>query len=72
MEEKEELISTLQDETYKHNLIFNSTDEAMVVIDTEEKIIFFNKSAERMTEVPIADAIGKHIVDVIPKSQLPR
>lgn len=72
MEEKEELISTLQDETYKHNLIFNSTDEAMVVIDTEEKIIFFNKSAERMTEVPIADAIGKHILDVIPKSQLPR
>ncbi|MEK5523456.1 sigma-54-dependent Fis family transcriptional regulator [Heyndrickxia sp. FSL W8-0423] len=72
MEEKEELISTLQDETYKHNLIFNSTDEAMVVIDTEEKIIFFNKSAERMTEVPIIDAIGKHILDVIPKSQLPR
>lgn len=72
MEEKEKLISTLQDETYKHNLIFNSTDEAMVVIDTEEKIIFFNKSAERMTEVPITKAIGKHIIDVIPKSQLPR
>ncbi|MGE6258959.1 sigma 54-interacting transcriptional regulator [Heyndrickxia sporothermodurans] len=72
MEDREELISRLQSETYKHHLILNSTDEAMVVIDTEGNIIFFNKSAARMTEVPVSEAIGKHILEVIPKSQLPR
>lgn len=72
MEERDELIAKLQNETYKHHLILNSTDEAMVVIDTEGNIIFFNKSAARMTEVPVSKAIGKHILEVIPKSQLPR
>ncbi|MGE8204457.1 sigma 54-interacting transcriptional regulator [Heyndrickxia sp. NPDC080065] len=72
MDEKEELITQLKNETYQHHLILNSTDEAMVVIDTEGKIIFFNKSAARMTEVPASKAIGKHVLEVIPKSQLPR
>ncbi|MCM3453635.1 sigma-54-dependent Fis family transcriptional regulator [Heyndrickxia oleronia] len=72
MEEKEGLITELQNETYKHHLILNSTDDAMVVIDTDGMIIFFNKSAARMTGVPVSQAIGKHIHEVIPKSKLPR
>jgi PAS domain S-box-containing protein len=72
MEEKEELIKQLQNETYKHHLILNSTDEGMIVIDKEEKVIFLNKSAERMNEIPVHEAVGRSILEIIPNSQLPR
>ncbi|MED1205222.1 sigma-54 interaction domain-containing protein [Heyndrickxia acidicola] len=72
IEEKEELIKQLQNETYKHHLILNSTDEGMIVIDKEGKVIFLNKSAERMNDVPSHEAVGRPILEIIPNSQLPR
>ncbi|MDW2875536.1 MULTISPECIES: sigma-54-dependent Fis family transcriptional regulator [Bacillaceae] len=72
LEEKEELIEEFKNETYKHDLIFNSTDDGMVVVNGEGRIILFNRSAERMTGIPGGKAIGKHVLDVIPGSCLPR
>lgn len=71
-EEKEEYIEKFRNENYKHDLIFNSTDDGMVGIDHQCKIILFNKSAEKIIGIPQAEAKGKHIYEVIPTSQLPR
>ncbi|EIJ78802.1 transcriptional regulator [Bacillus methanolicus PB1] len=71
-EEKEEYIEKFRNENYKHDLIFNSTDDGMVGIDNQCKIILFNKSAEKIIGIPQAEAKGKHIYEVIPTSLLPR
>jgi len=70
--DKERLIKKIQNETYKYNLIFNSTTEGMIVIDHEENVILLNKSAENMIGITMKDAVGKHIRSVIPSSLLPR
>lgn len=70
LDEKEDLIKKLKEESYKHQLILNSTDEAMVVIDNEGSIIFFNRSAEKMTETSMSEAVGSHILEIIPNSRL--
>jgi predicted dinucleotide-utilizing enzyme len=44
LEEKEELISKFRNEAYKHDLIFNSTDDGMIVINNHAKITVFNRS----------------------------
>jgi len=70
--DKERLIKRIQKETYKYNLIFNSTNDGMIVIDQEENVILLNKSAENMMGSTKQDAVGKHISKVIPSSLLPR
>lgn len=72
LEEKEELIKTLRKVTYEHDLIFNSTDDGMVVINTDGIITLFNKSAEKIIGISRKLAEGKHVLDVIPTSKLPR
>ncbi|PLR76434.1 sigma-54-dependent Fis family transcriptional regulator [Bacillus sp. V3-13] len=72
LEEKEQLVETFRNETYKHDLIFNSTEDGMVVIDTDENVILFNKSAEKITGVSREFALGRHIHEVIASSELPR
>ncbi|MBY0122456.1 sigma 54-interacting transcriptional regulator [Bacillus sp. S/N-304-OC-R1] len=72
IEEKEELITNIQNEKYKHDLIFNSTGDGMIVINKHCEIILFNKSAERMTGTNRKEVIGKHILEVISNSELPR
>ncbi|WP_210365863.1 sigma 54-interacting transcriptional regulator [Bacillus sp. REN3] len=72
LEEKEDLIQTLRKITYEHNLIFNSTGDGMIVINTEGIITLFNKSAEKIVGIPKREAEGKHVLEVIPSSQLPR
>ncbi|MEH6988867.1 sigma 54-interacting transcriptional regulator [Cytobacillus firmus] len=72
LEEKEELISKFRNETYKHDLIFNSTDDGMIVINNLTEIIVFNRSAERMTGINRKDALGKKINEIITDSMLPR
>lgn len=72
LEEKENLIETLRRITYEHDLIFNSTGDGMIVINTEGIVTLFNKSAEKIVGITKAEAEGKHILDVIPSSQLPR
>lgn len=72
IEEKTELIEKLKNETHKHELIFNSTGDGMVVINTACEVILFNKSAEKMTGLLQKDVLGKHVLNVIPASKLPR
>ncbi|HYK73714.1 MAG TPA: sigma 54-interacting transcriptional regulator [Pseudoneobacillus sp.] len=72
MEEKEELISTLRNETFKHDLILNSTDDGMIVINVKGEIVFFNKSAENIVGVKSKEVLGNQIKDIIPNSELPR
>lgn len=72
LEEKEELISKFRNETYKHDLIFNSTDDGMIVINNRNEITVFNYSAERMTGIKRKDALGKKINEIITDSLLPR
>lgn len=72
LEEKEELIKTLRKITYEHNLIFNSSGDGMVVINTEGIVTLFNKSAEKITGTTSEHAEGKHVSEIIPASKLPR
>jgi PAS domain S-box-containing protein len=71
MEEKEELVTKHRYESYKHDLIFNSTGDGMLVIDTEGRIILFNIRAEDMMGIKREHAIGKNVLEVIPQSRLP-
>jgi PAS domain S-box-containing protein len=72
MEEKESLIHELINQSYKHDLIFNSTHDGMVVVDIDEHIILFNRSAEKMTGKKSKDVLGKNVSQVIGNSRLPR
>ncbi|WP_423407344.1 sigma 54-interacting transcriptional regulator [Heyndrickxia sp. MSNUG] len=72
LEEKEGLIKALRKVTYEHDLIFNSTGDGMVVINTEGIITLFNRSAEKIIGTLSEDAEGKQIFEVIPSSKLPR
>jgi PAS domain S-box-containing protein len=72
LEEKEGLIKTLRKVTYEHDLIFNSTGDGMVVINTEGIITLFNRSAEKIIGTLREEAEGKPILDVISSSKLPR
>jgi PAS domain S-box-containing protein len=71
MEEKEGLIRILKDNSYKHDLIFNSTHDGMIVIDQDGIVTLFNRSAERMTGHRKEDVLGKHIHECIPSGELP-
>src|SRR4051812_36061464 len=70
IEEKEELVSKLQNDSYKQELIFNAANDGMVVIDRKGQVILFNKRAEEIMGVKKGQAIGKDILEVIPTSRL--
>jgi len=72
VEEKEELIEKLKSETARHDLIFNSTHDGMIVVDEYGYITHINHSAEKMIEISRSDVIGRHILEIIPSSGLPR
>lgn len=71
MEEKEELIEKHQNESYQQELIFNATNDGMIVIDKYGRVILFNRRAEEIMGVKKEQAIGKSVLEVIPHSRLP-
>ncbi len=71
MEEKEELIQKQQYESYLQELIFNATNDGMVVINRKGDVILFNRRAEEMMDLKKELAIGKYIAEVIPHTRLP-
>ncbi|NHM32176.1 sigma-54 interaction domain-containing protein [Neobacillus terrae] len=71
IEEKEELIDKHRNESYQQDLIFNSIDDGMVVIDKKGITILFNRRAQEMMAIRKEDAIGKYIREIIPQSRLP-
>ena len=72
VEEKEHFLKKLSVESHKQNIIFNSIDEGMIGIDRNGRIIFMNRSASRMIEQDAEESIGKHILELISTSGLPR
>ncbi len=72
MDEKDSLITELMNQSYKHDLIFNSTHDGMIVVDMDAAIILFNRSAEKMTGKMSKEVLGKEISRVIPNTKLPR
>ncbi|MRX73151.1 PAS domain S-box protein [Bacillus lacus] len=71
IEEKQSLITRLREETYKHDTIFNSTNDGMIFIDTEETILLFNKTAEQITGKSKNEVLGRKIQEIVPSSKLP-
>ncbi len=71
MEETGDLIKRYQNESYKFNLIFNSTDDGMIAIDNNGIINLFNNRAEQLIGISKEDAVGKYVLDVISASRLP-
>jgi PAS domain S-box-containing protein len=71
MAEREGLIHQLKNETYKHDLIFNSSGDGMIVVNTAAEVTLFNRSAAKIIGISPEAVIGKHIHDVIPSSRLP-
>ena len=55
-----------------HDLIFNSANDGMIVINNDEHIILFNKSAEKMIGQSSHEVIGKQIKEIVPATLLPR
>ncbi|TQR19592.1 sigma 54-interacting transcriptional regulator [Psychrobacillus vulpis] len=72
LNEKNRYIQILNNKKMIQELIFNSIEEGMVGINDKGIVNFFNKSASKMTEVAVEDAIGKHVYEVISQSELPR
>ncbi|HET7627486.1 MAG TPA: sigma 54-interacting transcriptional regulator [Bacillales bacterium] len=72
VEEKENLIRRLKDQSYLQEVILNSTKDAMIAVDADERISLFNKSAERMTSLSRDKVIGQRISEVMPSTNLPR
>ncbi|MFJ5964937.1 sigma 54-interacting transcriptional regulator [Bacillus sp. NPDC093026] len=71
MEEKQQLIQMLKEQTYKHDRIFNATNDGMIFINMDEQVVLFNRSAAKMVGCSQKDAIGRHIREVIPNTKLP-
>lgn len=71
MEEKEELLKKHQHESYQQELIFQASNDGMVVIDNSGVVILFNRRAEEMIGVKKENALGKTVLNVIPHSRLP-
>jgi PAS domain S-box-containing protein len=51
--------------------ITNNIQEAIIVVDENARIILFNKAAEKLANVPMQDALGKFVEDIIPNTRLP-
>jgi len=53
------------------NSLLNSTHDAVVAIDLKEKIVIFNKAAERLIGQLASDVIGQPVINVIKNTRLP-
>ncbi|OCA91037.1 sigma-54-dependent Fis family transcriptional regulator [Bacillus sp. FJAT-27225] len=71
MEVKEDLIGRLKSESYKQELIFNSTNDGMIVIDQKGIVTLFNRRASEMVGIRSDLALNRHIHEIIPLSRLP-
>ena len=52
------------------DIIFDSTYDGMIAINSDGIVTLFNKAAERITGLKAKDMIGKRAVDVIPNTRL--
>lgn len=52
-------------------VILNTAPDAMIAVNRSGELIIFNSEAERITGLPAAEVLGRHIMAVIPNSRLP-
>lgn len=57
----------LQESRRRMEGIVNSAMDALITIDSQQRIVLFNPAAERMFEVEAADAVGRPISQFIPE-----
>lgn len=51
--------------------ILQSTYDAMIAIDKDERIVLFNEAAENLIGTPVEKALGEKVQNVIPTTRLP-
>lgn len=51
--------------------VLDSCHNGIIAVDRQGIVTHFNPAAERMVGVPASEAIGKHIVEVIPTTNIP-
>jgi PAS domain S-box-containing protein len=54
--------------TFDHRLVLNAIHNGIVAIDGEGVITYFNKTAERIFNIPAHEAIHIYILDVLPNT----
>ncbi len=52
-------------------VIFNSTHDAMIAVNNNGIITFFNNAARKLLDRKNTQVLGKHILDIVPNSRLP-
>lgn len=50
------------------SLLLDAIYNGIVAINTEGRIAYFNKTAERIFKIPAQDALGRYILDVLPRT----
>lgn len=66
--QKHELVKNLYDEKTKSDIILNSIDDGVILIDSEGKILLFNPAASRITGWQQGDATGiiyKSVLNIV-------
>jgi len=71
IEKKEELIYELLGKKQELDVIFNSTHDAMIAINVDEKITLFNHAAEKLLHKKAESVIGTDVKNAIPNTRLP-
>lgn len=51
--------------------VLDSTHNGIIGVDRHGIVTHFNAAAERMVEVPASEAIGKHVTEIIPNTNIP-
>ncbi|MBB6454207.1 PAS domain S-box-containing protein [Salirhabdus euzebyi] len=71
LDEKETLLRELESQAQNREFILNAIHDGMIVINEEAKIVFVNKSAERILGYKIKDMMNIPVEKVIPTTRLP-
>ncbi|MRG86521.1 sigma 54-interacting transcriptional regulator [Salinibacillus xinjiangensis] len=71
LDEKEELLSELKNQTKDREFILDAIHDGMIVIDEYFRITFANKSAERILGKKKVEIIDQPVEHIIPTTRLP-
>jgi len=71
IEEKEELLGVVTRKKQELDVIFDSTHDAMIAINSAGNITLFNHAAEKLLNRKAADVIGTNVKATIPNTRLP-
>ncbi|WP_124727227.1 sigma-54 interaction domain-containing protein [Staphylospora marina] len=70
IEEKERWYQEWQKRQRELEAIIHSTHDGMIAVNRQGRITLFNRAAERMVGIKVAEALGRPVTEVIPNSRL--